>query len=812
MRPPVRFPLGAVLVVGLLVAMLAGEPARASAESGELGESGESGAADTITTVLHPGWNMVAWVGPEAPVTAIFETIPALRRVSAWDADHQRYQRRTRNSIPLHALRTLTPGMGLWLEMGGDEPFEWTRPVAGGGALVALRAGRNLVGWAGRDRARTEEALARFGTSLVSAFQWDAQAQGYLGYRPDAATSANTLVELEPGDGLWVELTEDTRWWQPGAGRIEFTFPDEVPAERQATIRDDMADVIRFFAERYGITPPKFAVTVDFSLDIFAGVRSRQILIGRGAVEHPYLGATLAHEYFHLLQRRLGGYPPAASDPSPRWVTEGAATYAGGLYRRERWGTPAEELRLSRLRQSVTVTEQLDELTLSRLFYAGAGPAYSLAALAIEWLSGHATAAPTDTFDPIPPAWLDGLAEDATYVAYYDALSAHNDWEDAFASTFGLSPGEFYESFEAYRSALTTSRLPHLGDDEDAPTLVFMGSVDTETQADVRAVFDNIQTFFGERFGAGPADYTVYAAAEIEAVAEAYTRALGHDPGGGSCSLATTPIITVVVLDLRCGVSVAHDLDRYHYGHVRDRLAPLLESPGAEDGVGRHGPAWLGLAARTYAEHTYEAVTGDVTLKEIHAREVRHVRHGTFTLESLRLWDDVISAGYQEARALAFLAGEWLAERAGEPALFDYFRQLPTSDTWQSALEAAFGMSVEDFHAEFEAYRAEVAPPFVLYRIRGVLLDPAGNPSVGAWVAANRGEGRWEDTAITGADGAFDLAVRDGSYDLAVDLTTTGCAVPTDDRQYPGGMAVVDGADVRRIEIRLPEGSVCSQP
>ena len=95
-------------------------------------------------------------------------------------------------------------------------------------------------------------------------------------------------------------------------------------------------------------------------------------------------------------------------------------------------------------------------------------------------------------------------------------------------------------------------------------------------------------------------------------------------------------------------------------------------------------------------------------------------------------------------------------------------------------------MSVEDFYEEFESYRAEVAPPWP-HRIRGVVVDPAGNPSIGAWVAANRGEGRWEDTARTSDTGAFELVVDDGRYYLNVDLTTTGCVVPTDDRQYPGG-------------------------
>ena len=88
------------------------------------------------------------------------------------------------------------------------------------------------------------------------------------------------------------------------------------------------------------------------------------------------------------------------------------------------------------------------------------------------------------------------------------------------------------------------------------------------------------------------------------------------------------------------------------------------------------------------------------------ARVVSHQR-----LSSLETYDDATAAGYWDARALAFLAGEWLAERAGDHAIVDYYRALPSSANWQEAFEAAFGLSVTDFDSAFEAYRAEVAPP-----------------------------------------------------------------------------------------------------
>ena len=108
------------LVALVLCAGLA--PARAGATE----ESADTADDGTITTVLHPGWNMVGWVGPETPASELFEQIPALRGIFAWDSEEQRYQRRTRTSGSRSGLHRVTPGQGLWLYLGGTATVEWT--------------------------------------------------------------------------------------------------------------------------------------------------------------------------------------------------------------------------------------------------------------------------------------------------------------------------------------------------------------------------------------------------------------------------------------------------------------------------------------------------------------------------------------------------------------------------------------------------------------------------------------------------------------------------------------------------------------
>ncbi len=61
--------------------------------------------------------------------------------------------------------------------------------------------------------------------------------------------------------------------------------------------------------------------------------------------------------------------------------------------------------------------------------------------------------------------------------------------------------------------------------------------------------------------------------------------------------------------------------------------------------------------------------------------------------------------------ALFFLAAEWLATHAGDWAVIEYFRLLPSVGTWWPAFEQAFGLTIEEFYEDFEAYRATLSSP-----------------------------------------------------------------------------------------------------
>ena len=239
-----------------------------------------------------------------------------------------------------------------------------------------------------------------------------------------------------------------------------------------------MASVITYYAEQHGIAPPQFGVRVDPDFDGFAGAFARLIVITDAALGHEYLGVTLAHEYFHIVQHVLEQLPLDEGGASPPWVTEGIATYAAGLYERYRWGKTGKSLHFERWRHSLPVETSLHELESSGSFYGEQGPVYSLSALALEWLAGHASAGSADgIFDDMEPGWTDALNDNGAHIRYHRLMASSANWQEAFETAFGIAVDDFYDAFEAYRAGLTASRLPHLADDRDEPIVVFLGDV-----------------------------------------------------------------------------------------------------------------------------------------------------------------------------------------------------------------------------------------------------------------------------------------------------------------------------------------------
>ncbi len=386
-------------------------------------------AEGPAVTELRPGINFAGWTEAGAEVATLFEAIPELDAASAWDADEGRYRRAARDGSG--DLRTLTPGMGLRLEIGGAEPVTWTRPAPASGGLVPLREGRNLVAWAGRDGIAASEAFAGLGDALVEGWTGNEDAEERESYAPNAP--ANALRTLARGGAYWVEVSAPREWWQFAPRAV---FISTFPPARRAELRRAIDRVVAFFIERFAIAVPGLSVQFD---DARTGRSCGTYGSGVIYLQERCFGA-LAHEYTHAIQHHLrmrdrGGRMRGAAAPGvPTWITEGMADYWSWIYR-----------------------DAIGERPLDRYFSGVVVPAARRTAATLPGIETPDTFASGDrsahySLSHLAIHSLVSLTSEETLFAYYRTLSDGTDWRDTFREVFGLDVDRFYETFAERRA------------------------------------------------------------------------------------------------------------------------------------------------------------------------------------------------------------------------------------------------------------------------------------------------------------------------------------------------------------------------
>lgn len=687
-----------VLLAAFAIALALGSGV-AAAESPPEPADGEAG---TITTELHPGWNLVGWIGPETPVAELFEEIPALWQVSARDEQTDRYLRARRGEgPPPGSLRLLTPGTGLWLRIAGDEPVIWTRPAEAAGVLIQLHEGLNLAAWSGGPGS-LEDALAGFGGAIGSAHRWNAEAQRYESYRPGVAATAGVLKAIAPGDGLWISLRGPVRWWQQGSGAPPLVFVGDVDAADAAVIGAEFRDATTRLAARFedlagteitayihaGLETLHAAYEARYGSAPAEGVCrywTRSAIAYAVSCEEP-LGAIVGRAYFELLRDTvapLDDLPAAAEGYSrrgPQWLLYGAREYVNAVYRVETGGEDYERLRAALVAPARRTALPLSSLeTRAERDAAGLEVTIALGFLAIESL-------------------VERAGEEAI-LDYFRLLPSSAGWPEAFEEAFGLSIGDFRETFEATR-AERAPLLPHLADSLDEPVFVFLGDVTPEVQAELRASLEASRELLAAQLGAEASDFTIYVGPDLEAVRSEYLAVRGRE-NPDLCGDQDHAVIFQVASCKDRSLVLVHE-----YVHV---LQHQLAAGGP------WGPAWLSEGVAVYGEALHRAVieqgpTANEGLYERRRKEAAHLASlaGIPPLRGLERVDDPAERIHYR---LGFLAADWLAQRAGAEALLGYYRRLPSGEGWQQAFEGAFGLTVDDFYAAFEAYRAELVTP-----------------------------------------------------------------------------------------------------
>ncbi len=480
-------------------------------------------------------------------------------------------------------------------------------------------------------------------------------------------TSASGRFHQSSAVRVEVPLAEQV----PASPDIEWLFADGISAERQSEIQQEMAAVMTFVAERFGAGANGFTVSVGSDDPGWA-------IPGFMATTLSFWDA--AHEYFHVTQSYLAG----DRFRGPVWLVEGSATYAEEAYDGDlefrRDIAPAGASHVASIRE----TELADEVRLN----------YHLGFLAADWLVGH--------------------AGERSLLQYYRLLPDHDSWEEAFAAAFGLTIDEFYERFKEHRMSVAPP-LPHVTDDAVTPVAVFVGNVPDRVRSEIQAEMDQVHAFLIQRFGAEATEYSVYIGADWESVADHHRRLsqnLWWDdrvrrhslplPWAPSCTSGATGWVVHVTT---CGQLLHHSV------YINSHLRVLLEAKEQLD----LPPLWLEAGAGAYVALAYAATTG-ATLDSAFARHRAVVEQSTVPLGQLTTKDDWEATAGEERLALSIVAVDWLIRRSGEVALFDYFRLLPQGTlglpsqvvTAASAFEQAFGLSLDEFHRQFDVYRSNL--------------------------------------------------------------------------------------------------------
>ena len=458
-------------IAGALAALLLGAGLAAGQEPDEAGGG----------TRLEPGANLVGWVGEARPVSELFREIPRLEGIWAWDAELRDWIVAAPGAPEwLGGLGRVTAGMGLRMQLGGDQPFLWQRSTEPTRGLVKLRTGWNLVAWSGADGAAIGDVAKGIGWSLRTVRRWDAANQEWVTWTSperSAQVIANTgadqgdagdeaqPVGIRRGEALWIEVARAVNWLQPTEILPRLVFPGGASQELQSRVREDLRATLAFFRDQYGIqADPDFTVYAAKDIDALiqaykddgqdvdeAYEASERALWNRAGGwggskvvvkqshwpedlstdEISWVRYTVTHEYFHVMQWQLG------DGSANTWLTEGTASWVDHEHK-----VLDEERTWDDLRDSRSSAINGDTPTLRSTESPNATWEYRLGWLATDQLTQK-------TALDFPVEFWRALA--STEIGPHRRWKSTPDWRIVFQGVFGQPVSEFYEDFDAWQ-------------------------------------------------------------------------------------------------------------------------------------------------------------------------------------------------------------------------------------------------------------------------------------------------------------------------------------------------------------------------
>lgn len=278
----------------------------------------------------------------------------------------------------------------------------------------------------------------------------------------------------------------------------------------------------------------------------------------------------------------------------------------------------------------------------------------------------------------------------------------------AAALLFGVVLG-FVLAFGSGGSDPWEERWTELGVPE--AEFVFGGDFTPAEEESARLELKIAQVVYAEHFGVVTSDLTVYVLSNdlFEDYEDRVVSVLGAGHGFGSTCGIVPPDEPAIVAPKDCpetrsqGALLAHEyfrvLQREEGGLAWRRQVGTVRQMAWLD--------WIEAGSAVYATALVSDAKGQIPL-DVRREGVRAA--WAASEQPLPRGPADLADPEQEsffAYDVGFLATEWLVARAGPEAVLDFFRFGGHS----AAFEAAFGMTLDEFHAAFEQHRLEVASP-----------------------------------------------------------------------------------------------------
>ena len=689
-------------------------------------------------TVLSPGYNYIGWVGASVPVASLMVRFPEIESIRAWDSSLQ----------SSYTPAILTAGMGVRIELSGEDPIEWRRPMTPLKGKIELKRGRNLVAWLGPDDWSLDRVTLGLGRALVRAEWKDAF------YVPSLGQNTDSMPLVKRGDALWIEVTRAVNWLQPAGVMPTIKFAGDAETALKSVVRSDSVDVMNHYANEFGLQPDGSLLTVYVAVDLdslvvqfeldgrdirgvhelwytaggwanatgFIVLKLEQWQPDHGGNELGSYGSftlgrgVMAHEYYHTIQQQL------SSTNAAEWLVEGGASWAAvGMRRRDAESTFNQELADNRQSTASGNAPPLDHAERRVEDWQ-----YTLGALASHQL------ALSNGEQSLLEFWRALLPEPLGPLGRWQT---NPPWQSVFQDVFGLTLDDFYGEFANWRGELAPLAVRGRVIGPDGDGLPYVKVVGWSPRLE-----DDGQDFFSAHTD-GDGDFV------LSVAGLGFTK-VGVDLGG--CEVYYTSDGLVSGLHRAEQLSASADSSQSLRLNVSDQTCVWRISGRIDDrgGVNRQG-GWV------YADAD----------------------------------DSTTSAQIDAAGSFVFTV-----PTAGSYRLFMqpdgctiYYRSDGQVGTRQNASE----VRVVDSDAEGIGF---VLPEGVcMASISGVILDAAGNGIANTRVFAQGDDGNGNDQ--TDSDGAFTITLPSaGQYRLSINLD--GCSL-----YYKPGGATGSWNDASQIQV-----------